>query len=259
MTRTHWQTIACALAALAAAAPAAAQRATLSGQVVDAASGHPIAAALIEVMPRHEQAVTDAQGRFTLRTTLGEHVIVADAMGYGSAMQAVTIGDAQADVQVSLEKDPVLLQGIVATASRLESRRRAYPYAVRALSAEQIASSSAPDLNILVKERFGVFFTRCTNTAQSRALATQASINSFAGDNGWMSCVYTRGGTTPARVYIDEVRMPDPGALTLYSPQDVAEVEVYHGGEQIRVYTRWFMEWAARNNYSPLPLAVASF
>src|SRR5690349_7796005 len=77
MIRTHWRSIACALVACVAASPAAAQRVTLRGQVVDAASGQPIQAAVVEVMPRHESAITDAQGRFTVRTTAGEHVIMA--------------------------------------------------------------------------------------------------------------------------------------------------------------------------------------
>jgi len=240
-----------------AATPAAAQRVTLRGQVVDAASGQPIQAAVVEVMPRHESALTDAQGRFSVRTTVGEHVIMADALGYGSVIMPVTFGEPMADVQVTLEKDPVLLQGIVATASRLESRRRAYPHAVRALSASQIATSGAPNVQILVRERLGVFFTSCSGYAAAGALASRARLDPWAG--GFENCVYSRGGAIPSRVYIDEVRMPDAEALALYGPQDVAEVEVYHNGEQIRVYTRWFMEWAARNHYTPLPLAVASF
>ena len=259
MTRTHWQSIACALVALAAASPAEAQRATLKGQVIDAASGQPIAAAVIEVMPRHEQAVTDAQGRFTLRTTLGDHVLVADALGYGTVMHPVSIGDPEVDVQLALDKDPVLLEGIVATASRLQTRRRAYPYVVRALDAPQIATSSAPNMEVLVRERLGVFLTGCSGMVQSRALATSARMDAFAAHLGRRSCVRSRGGTTPARIFIDEVRMPDPGALALYAPSDVASVEVFHDGEQIRVYTRWFMEWAARTNYRPLPLSIASF
>ena len=246
------------MAALLAASSASAQRVTLRGQVVDAASGQPVPAAVVEVMPRHEKAVTDAQGRFTLRTTMGEHVIMADALGYGDAIMPVTLGDATVDVQVTLEKDPVQLERIVVTASRLQSRRRAYPYAVRALSAQQIATSSAPNLETLVRERMGVFLTPCTGYASAGSLATRARLDPWAG-SGFRNCVYSRGGTVTARVYIDEVRMPDPGALALYGPQDVAEVEVYHNGEQIRVYTRSFMEWAARNNYTPLPLAVASF
>jgi len=264
MIRTHWRTIACALLAAVAASPAAAQRVsrggqrvTLNGQVVDA-NGEPVVAAVVEVMPRHENAVTDAQGRFRVRTTGGEHVIVADALGYHSEMLPVTLGDDTVEVQVTLEKDPVMLQGIVATASRLQSRRRSYPYAVRALSTAQIATSGAPNMELLVRERLGVYFTSCSGYASAGALATRSRFDPFT-TGGFNSCVYSRGSSIPSRVYIDEVRMPDSGALALYSPQDVAEVEVYHNGEQIRVYTRWFMEWAARNNFSPLPLSVASF
>jgi len=225
-----------------AATPAAAQRATLRGQVVDAASGQPIPAAVVEVMPRRERALTDAQGRFTVSTTQGEHVIVADALGYGTVMTPVTLAETQVDAQVALEKDPVMLEGIVATVNRLETRRRAYPFSVRSLNTEQIANSGAPDMTRLVHERLGVYFTSCGR----RSLASA-------------DCVYSRGSTVPSRVYIDEARMPDAGALALYAPQDVAAVEVYHNGEQIRIYTRWFMEWAAQTNYRPLPIGLASF
>jgi hypothetical protein len=244
--------------AIAAAAPASAQRVTLSGQVVDAVSGQPVPAATIEVRPRREKALTDAQGRFTIRTTQGEHVIVADALGYGTVMTPVTLSDAAVQVDVALEKDPVLLEGIVATASRLKSRRNSYPYAVRSLETAQIAASGAPDMSILVRERLGVYFTGCSNYVAGLAFATQPRRVPFA-LQGYQSCVYSRGGSVPSAVYIDEVRMPDSGVLTLYRPQEVAAVEVYRNGEQIRVYTRWFMEWAARTNYRPLPLHVAAF
>ena len=255
MTRSHWKPIACALAACLAASPAAAQRATLSGQVVDAAGGQPVAGALVEVMPRRERTVTDAQGRFTLRTTQGEHVIMADALGYGSAITPVTVGAATVEVQVALDKDPVLLQGIVATANRLQSRRRAYPFTVRALDAAQIASSSAPDMERLVRERFGVLFTSCRPSSSTSPMAPN---NLFRG-GAVANCVYSRGGAIPSRVYVDEARMPDAGVLATFSPREVAAVEVFHNGEQIRVYTRWFMERAARTNYRPLPLSLASF
>jgi hypothetical protein len=264
MIRTHWRTIACALLACVAATPAAAQRVTLggqrvtlNGQVVDA-DGRPVAAAVVEVMPRHESASTDAQGRFRVRTTLGDHVIMADALGYHSVLLPVTLGDDTVEVQVTLEKDPVMLQGIVATASRLQSRRRSYPYAVHSLSAAQIVTSGAPNMELLVQERLGVYFTSCSGYSSAGALASRSRFDPFS-SGGFHGCVYSRGSTIPSRVYVDEVRMPDSGALSLYHPEDVAEVEVYHNGEQIRVYTRWFMEWAARNNSSPLPRAVASF
>jgi hypothetical protein len=255
MNRSHWQSIACALAACLAATPAAAQRATLSGQVVDAAGGQPVAAAVVEVMPRRDRAVTDAQGRFTVRTTLGEHVIVASALGYGSAITPVAIGDAEVDVQVALDRDPVLLEGIVATVNRLESRRRSYPFTVRSLNVAQIATSGATDMERLVRERFGVYFTSCRPSSSTSSMAPN---NLFRGAPA-ANCVYSRGGAIPSRVYVDEVRMPDAGILATFTPQEVASVEVFHNGEQIRVYTRGFMEWAARRDYAPLPLSLASF
>lgn len=273
MLRTHWYSLTCAIAALALAAPASAQsvtlsgqgrdagsgqRVTLSGQVVDAASGQPVPAATVEVRPRRERVVTDAQGRFTLRTTRGEHVIVADALGYGTVLTPVTLSDATVQVDVALEKDPILLQGIVATVSRLKSRRNSYPYAVRSLEGVQLAATGAPNMEMLVRERLGVYFTECSTYMPGRSFATERTRVPFA-VQGLDSCVYSRGGPTPSAVYVDEVRMPDPGVLSLYTPQEVASVEVYHNGEQIRVYTRWFMEWAARTNYRPLPLSVASF
>ncbi|MFL5540137.1 MAG: carboxypeptidase-like regulatory domain-containing protein [Longimicrobiaceae bacterium] len=231
---------------------------TLSGQVVDAASGQPVPAATVEVRPRRERTVTDAQGRFTLRTTQGEHVIVADALGYGTVLTPVTLSDATVQVDVALEKDPILLQGIVATASRLKSRRNGYPYAVRSLEGVSIAASGTPNMELFVKERMGVYFTECSRYQPGRAFATERTRVPFAIE-GYQSCVYSRGSATPSSVFVDEVRMPDPGVLSLYSPAEVAAVEVYHNGEQIRVYTKWFMEWAARTNYRPLPLHVAVF
>lgn len=269
MIKTRWHSIAYAVAALAVASPAAAQRVTLSGQssgqrvtlsgqVVDAASGQPVPAATVEVRPRREKTVTDANGRFTLRTTQGEHVIVADALGYGTVLTPVTLSDATVQVDVALEKDPVLLEGIVATASRLKSRRNGYPYSVRSLEGLSIAASGAPNMEMFVKERMGVYFTECSQYQPGRAFATSRTRVPFA-LQGYQSCIYSRGGTAPTSVFVDEVRMPDPGALSLYSPAEVAAVEVYHNGEQIRVYTKWFMEWAARTNYRPLPLHVAVF
>jgi hypothetical protein len=250
MTRTHWQSIACALAACLAAAPASAQRATLSGQVVDAAGGQPVSAAVVMVLPRHEKAVTDAQGRFTVRTTAGEHAVVASALGYGSAYTVVTLGDASGDVLMALDRNPVMLEAITATASRLESRRRAFPYAVRSLDAAQVGSSGASTLTQLVRERLGVHLSPCSSGFSRRGR--------FTSDMA-LNCVNSRGATIPARVYIDEVRMPDLEVLSLYTPAEVASVEVFQNGAQIRVYTRWFMEWAARTNYRPLPLSISSF
>jgi hypothetical protein len=242
--RTRWTTLGCLIAGCIAAIPAAAQeRVTLSGQVVDAASGQPIAAAQVEVRPRRERVLTDAHGNFRLRTTAGEHVIVASAMGYGSALTPVTLADATVELEVSLEKNPILLEGIVATVNRLERRRRAYPYPVRALETAEIATSGAGSIGQLVQSRLGVTFVACRNTSNRMRI--------LFGD--FPECVHERGTTTRAVVYIDDVRMFGVNALSMYSPEEVAVVESYRHGQMIRVYTRWYIEHAARG-YQPLPM-----
>ena len=72
-----------------------------------------------------------------------------------------------------------------------------------------------------------------------------------------MPCVYVRGSAEPLRVYVDETRMPDATALALYTPSELAGVEFYPSSAQVRVYTRWFIEWAAKRDYRPMPLTIA--
>lgn len=257
MIANHWRWMSCIAAAAFAAAPAAAQRVTVRGQVVDAQSGQPVAAAVVEVMPRHEQAMTDRAGRFQLRTTAGDHSIVSDALGYGTAISAVSLAGDTTPVRIELRKDPVRLAAITATASRLESRRRSVPVSVRAVTAEQIATSAAPDMYQYVRTNLGVMFTGCGRQRARYGLGLAGAFGSSS--FGATECVYARGGTAPAQVYVDEVRVPDPVMLASYDRSDIAAVEVYGGGQQIRVYTRWFMDWAAKNHWTPLPLSVASF
>jgi hypothetical protein len=237
MNAIRWHAATCIAAALLAAAPAAAQRVTLRGQVVDAQSGQPIPAAVVELMPRHETVLTDAQGRFTVKSQRGDHGVVADAMGYSGFIGAVSMPSDTNEVKLTLQRDPVMLAGITATVDRLRSRRRAAPYAVRTLDAVQIATSGAPDAYTLVQERLGVYFTPCLRSAGS-------------------TCIYARGRQQPASVVVDEMWVPDAFVLRTYAPADIALVESYRNGAQIRLYTRWWMDRAARYHIQPLPLYV---
>ena len=234
-------------AAAAAPTPARAQRVLLRGQVMDAESGQPVRSAIIEVRPFRQSAVTDEQGRFAVRATRGPNSVAADAMGYESAVAAVSLSGDTTDVTIELKRDPVRLQGVVATVSRLERRRRAYGYASRALNTDQIAVSSAPDAWTLVREEMGVTMGPCGGRGGGR----------FGGAAFMVPCVYVRGSAEPLRVYVDETRMPDATALALYTPSELAGVEFYPSSAQVRVYTRWFIEWAAKRDYRPMPLTIA--
>lgn len=229
------------------AGPAAhAQRVLLRGQVVDAESGQPIRSAVVEVRPRHQTVVTDEQGRFALRVERGDNALIADALGYASTVAALTLEGDTTDLAVRLARDPVRLPGITATLNRFESRRRAYGYASRTLSADDIAHSSATDAWTLLRTRMGVSVVSCGR-----------GTGRFGPTAGAMACVHVRGTNLPLRVYVDEMRLFDASALAIYSPAELAGAEFYPSHGEMRVYTRRFMEWAATHNYRPVPLAFA--
>jgi hypothetical protein len=213
---------------------AQAQRAVLRGQVLDGTTRQPVAAAVVE--SHHGRAITDRQGRFTLSVQQGEVVLEADAFGYELATSALKVTQAEQQLVIALDRDPVRLAAVTATVSRFEQRRRAYPHMVRTLDLRQVALSGSSDLSELLRTRMGVRFTSCG-----------------APDFG---CVYERGRPAQRTVYLDETRVP-LAMLSAVRPDEVALLEVYGNGRQIRVYTRSFMEWAADYHYTPLPLIAA--
>ncbi|HEX6747750.1 MAG TPA: carboxypeptidase regulatory-like domain-containing protein [Longimicrobium sp.] len=248
MNASRWYNIACAaaLAAVAlAAGPARAQRVTVSGQVTDADNGQPVAGAFIHVDDDDREVMTDVQGRFTLRRVpQGDRVIWATALGYGVEAQPVTLGSGSATVNLALRRDPVRLAAITATVNRFESRRRSFGGSARLMTDREITNSAARDMRDFLLVRAGLSRVQCVGIS--------------AGGSGGSDCVSLRGRPAQPVVYVDEVRWGDGlGVLATYRPEEVARVEVYGGGQQVRVYTRWFLEWAANHNFHPLPLVVS--
>ena len=68
-------------------------------------------------------------------------------------------------------------------------------------------------------------------------------------------CTIRRGRRTQVELCIDE--MPTYGATSALESYDSSElylVEVYNRGQQVRVYTRWFVESALRGGRRLQPL-----
>lgn len=235
---TRWQTCMIALSLAIAARPAAAQApAVVRGQVVDAASGNAIAGAVVHVGDRN-LGVSDAQGRFTVsRLAAGEYTVWATAMGYDMGSAELEVPFDSITVTLALEANPVRLEAIVATASRFESRTRAYPRSVNVFREQQIrnaASSNVADFVI------------------TRAMLRRG------GCGMGEACAMIRGRLQPVVVIVDEVRlMGGLEILSTFQTWQIARVEVFNGGGEVRVYTKSFLEWAARTNYRPLPLFLA--
>jgi len=247
MSRIRWTPSSYAVviaAACLAAAPAAAQRASVSGQVIDTHSGQPVAHAAVHVGNNRTTVVADAQGRFTVdHLRPGSRAIWAEAPGYSARMGLVEIPDGPVQVRVEMQGDPVRLATLEVTTSRFDRRARAFAGSVRVFTQADLASMWYPNVAQLLDSRARVAATLCPG------------YSSF----GRLDCVYTRGSTAQSRIYVDEA--PWLGGqetlMDLHLPS-IARVEVYGGGRQVRVYTRQFMNWASKRPYVPTPLALGS-
>jgi hypothetical protein len=212
------------LAVALAASSAAAQRAVVRGRVVDAQTGNPVPGATVHLGSDHS-AVADAQGRFEIgRVQPGTQTVWARGMGYGVAASEIVVPQDSIRLELAIDPDPVRLEALVATVNRFEVRTRGYARAMR------------------VFREFVLW-----RTGMRRASCGSGRY-----------CVMIRGRAQEPAVFIDEVRLAaGMDLLSTFRPWEVARVEVYSGGAQIRVYTKSFMDWAARTNYRPNPLHLA--
>lgn len=210
------------------------QRATVTGRVVEAASGAAVAGALVLFSRQDGRAVTDSAGRFRLTVPAGTHRLEVSRIGYVTLKEEVPVRDGDS-LLVSVMSRPLVLEGLTVTESRLERRSRNSGYAVRAVEREQILNSAYSNAEDLAKFRLG--------------LSTCGTL-----PNG-MDCVFVRGQQVPVRVYIDDrTGMGGLDELRTYSTADVYRVEWFPSLAMLRVYTNWFVEDLARRRRTLMPV-----
>lgn len=112
------------------AGPAAAQG--IRGHVYDSETGAPVAVAEVIVTNDSTQAVargvTDAEGRFTIRTdTLGSFSVSVERLGYASGVSGtveVTDNDELLEIEIVVTPDAVEIPGLVVNQRMLVARLR---------------------------------------------------------------------------------------------------------------------------------------
>lgn len=232
---------------LALAAPVAAQAphpasVRVTGVVVDSATGNPVGGATVD-LGREGKAVTDPQGRFAIgHVRAGTRALMARALGYDGVVATIEARPHMEPLRLTLAADPVMLQAITVQADRLRARRNAAPVSVRVL--DQTAFSAAAGLNTrdFILERSALSGAPCNSTY------------GVSGRYGSDRCVWMRGSATETAVYIDEhPAIAGLDELAVYQPEEIYMAEIYNGGRQIRVYTKWFIQRAARGHLNPEP------
>jgi TonB-linked SusC/RagA family outer membrane protein len=128
--------------ALPAGATAQTQQGTISGTVIDQASGQPISGARVGVVGATFVTQTNAEGRYTLgRIPTGTVTLRVSAIGYAAATPSVSVAAGEIVAQnVALRLQPFSLDEVVVTATG-DAPKREVPHAVNTVHADSVIST----------------------------------------------------------------------------------------------------------------------
>ena len=211
--------------------------AAIIGHVVDAQTETLLAGVWVSVEGSDWGSFTNNEGRFLLpEVEAGSYVIVVAHLGYETVSVGVEWTEFGAPVQIRMEPDPILLEGLEIVTDRFRQRRRAAATSVRAFELEELTNSTSWSIIDFLASRALVALSRCDGRYSDM-------------------CARVRGWRTQSFLYVDEMPIFDGWAfLQTLAPHDLYMVEVYNGGRQIRAYSHPFMERAAGTRLFPLPL-----
>jgi len=143
MSKFRWRAAILSVFVLLPDIALAQERTTVTGQVVETGSSRPLPGA--QVIAGTRQAVTDANGRFTLSLPPGNVTLRVSLIGYLNATREVTVASSPVAVSFELQTDPLRLDELVVTGYTQERRRfvtgaiaSVKPGAVKEIPATQI-------------------------------------------------------------------------------------------------------------------------
>src|SRR5262245_48041198 len=162
--------VACALGLLLIRAPlprvvSAQGGGTVRGVVTSAESHDPIAAARVAVDQPERVTLTDSHGNYVLRDLPGgSHTLTITALGRKPARLTVNVVTGQSASQdAALEAGPLLLSGLIVTATRLATEANHVASTINVLTPEQIATSPARESQDMLREIPGVELPRTSS------------------------------------------------------------------------------------------------
>lgn len=154
---------------------------TVSGRIVDAKDGHPIAGASVNVKGSNVTTISNSDGKFTLPVS-GNSVILVSFVGYTSKEMKATPGNT--NLLFSLEQNTTALSEIVVTALGITKQQRSIGYAVQSINSKELNEAPDPNLiNNLSGKIAGVQITNGGAGVGSTSRIVVRGENSFSGTN----------------------------------------------------------------------------
>lgn len=162
MSKLRWLLAAALVVAMIPGHAAAQERGSITGQVVEQATGRPVSGAQISVLGTSLGTVTNQEGRFLIPgVPQGTRTLEANFLGYRKATREVVVGASPAVVSFQLEVDVLGLDELVVVGYGTE-RRRNVAGAISSLSPEAVVAEvpAASVDNILQGRLAGVQVTQ---------------------------------------------------------------------------------------------------
>ena len=200
----------------------------LVGRVYDVETGDPVVTAAVSLVGRAAEADSDRQGRFRLSgIPVGAHELEVRRIGYAPLQHAVGVGRGlTTEVEVGLTRDPVELEPLVATATRVrrleikgfyERKQWGELLGLGTFFTEADIERRRPqEIAFMIAEESGVRLSggRFYSTRMSAGLS-----NPRAGC--WID------------TYLDGINIGNTPLHTLVKPVEVGGVEVYKGAASL--------------------------
>jgi TonB-dependent SusC/RagA subfamily outer membrane receptor len=217
---------------------AAAQQGTITGRVTDARSGQPVPSAQVRVVGSNQMALTNAEGRYTLRgVSPGATSVRVLVIGYSERSQQVTVATGEpATLDFALQPSAISLAPVVVTATGEQRRTEVGNAIAEVPAAELVRTSAVSNVGDLLTARApGVTVTPGTQTGAGVRVRIRGTsslsltnnpiyvIDGVRVEGSTGSSTLSVGGTTPSRI----------GDL---NPEEIASMEIVRGPSAATLY-----------------------
>jgi iron complex outermembrane receptor protein len=159
------------LALLAPCALQAQRTGTIRGTITSAESHQPLIGAHVSIAQPERAVVTDGSGRYVLRDVpAGSYAVTVSLLGFTHSTVDVTVSAGSTVTHdVALATGPLLLNGLVVTATRVPTAANKVASTVNVLTSQEIAASPARESQDMLREMPGVELPRTSSLVGGNA------------------------------------------------------------------------------------------
>ncbi len=225
---------------------AMAQQRTLTGIVTDAKAGTPLASVTVRATKTNAQAITDANGKFSIKVPQGAVTLELSYVGY--ATKTIEVPAGETTVAASLEESVNTTQDVVVTALGIKKAQRSLGYATSTVTAKEITESGSTNFaSALYGKAAGVKIATAPGGASSAVNVQIRGVSSIGLNT---QPLYVVDGV-PIRLYNDlsgnlgngsnnngywsNQRIQGNGVLDI-NPEDIESINILKGASASALY-----------------------